>query len=74
MAGVDLSQSLLTSMPGGGPTGGTISRVHDSTLGIRSPLDGTEIAYASKVPHTRGLFQNDSLDTFVFVSHKIPLF
>ena len=47
VCGSDLSQNL-TIRSASGPTG-TVSRVHDSTLGVRSPLDATEMAYASKV-------------------------
>ena len=48
VCGSDISQSLLA--PGGASAPTTIlSRIHDSTLGVRSPLNATEMAYASKV-------------------------
>ena len=46
VCGSEMSNNLLsgTSAPKS-----TFSRIHDSTLGVRSPLDSTEMAYAAKV-------------------------
>jgi nuclear pore complex protein Nup93 len=48
VCGSDISHSLLTPAGSSGTTS-VLSRIHDSTLGVRSPLNATEMAYASKV-------------------------
>ena len=48
VCGSEISHGLFTSAGAAVPTG-SLSRIHDSTLGVRSPLDATEMAYSSKV-------------------------